>query len=733
MDIKKTYQIAAIMLASLIAVLIFQNAAFSQETPWQKLSNSSAEAITSNFEEPPSEYSITFYWGWDGPVNKEVIVRDLNEYSSKNVKIITIEAGYNMTAKYLSPEWFDLVKYTVEQASQKDMHVWLVDEGKYPSGFAGGKFSEERPDLTMQTYRTGDRFSANGGDVVDRQINENVICAVAVNANDNSSIVLEPKDGKLNWAAPEGPWEVQLIEKQHRTSATRSVNNPKGQVKDGTHALCDYLNPDAVAKFIEWTHEGYKKVIGDKFGKIVLGFRGDEPDYGFIPWTDIIFDEFQKQKGYDIRPYLASFTQRRGLSEIQQRAKADYWDVWSQMFNDNYFGMLAQWCDTNNLEYLVHLNHEDMMTSLATSEGDFFRCMRQVQMPGVDAIWSQIWPDKVSDYPKYASSAAHLFGRPRSFTESFAAYKPTPNFEQAMWILNYQIVRGINMVEIMWIPASTRGVSGMRGWLADERFPNAAKYLNRVCYVLSQGLPAAQIGLYYPTTSMWLGNNEADADVLKISQQLTENQRDFDFVDEQALSLVMKLEGNSFVNLSGQSYKAIIVPPITAISKPSLDRLKSFAQNGGKVIFLGAVPQLVIEKTFLDAKGPADISWAIHEPEGSITEKVKNALPSPDVSLNKEIPAIKYRHRRLSDADVYFFFNESDQDQQFTASLTGIAPIQLFDAMTGNIEDIGGFVDHLGEVSVPLEMKAHETKMIVIGNPEIGSVTAMAGEVEFSL
>ena len=108
-------------------------------------------------------------------------------------------------------------------------------------------------------------------------------------------------------------------------------------------------------------------------------------------------------------------------------------------------------------------------------------------------------------------------------------------------------------------------------------------------------------------------------------------------------------------------------------------------------------------------------------------------MPSPDVSLNKEIPAIKYRHRRLSDADVYFFFNESDQDQQFTASLTGIAPIQLFDAMTGNIEDIGGFVDHLGEVSVPLEMKAHETKMIVIGNPEIGSVTAMAGEVEFSL
>jgi hypothetical protein len=279
----------------------------------------------------------------------------------------------------------------------------------------------------------------------------------------------------------------------------------------------------------------------------------------------------------------------------------------------------------------------------------------------------------------------------------------------------------------MWIPASTEGRSGMRGWLADERFPNAAMYLNRVCYVLSQGRPAAQIGLYYPTMSLWLGNDEADKDVLTVTQQLLENQRDFDFVDEQAISSLMKIEGNKFTNLSGQSYQAIIVPPITAISKESLDRLKSFAQNGGKVIFLGDEPSLVVEKTFLDAKGPADISWATQESSGQITESVLKALPESDVALSRSCSAIKYLHRRLSDADVYFFFNESDEKQSLTAKLRAAkGQAQIWDPTTGSIKPVAGISVENGLVNLPLEMEPYGTKLIVIGEVPSASITAMA-------
>ncbi len=697
--------------------LLLAGTALGLDRPWQKLSDPTAAEVAANFKEPPPEYSMTFYWGWDGPVTEEVIARDLAEYSSKNVKGVTLEAGYRMKASYLSPEWFDLVKYTVEQAKQRDMRVWLVDEGKYPSGFAGGKFSQERPDLTMQTFRVVDRFSVEGGQSVDREVAENTICAVATQDNGRITMPIKLDSGRLTWTAPEGQWQVQVVEQQFRTSATRSVNNPKVGAKDGTHALCDYLNPEAVAKFIGWTHEEYKAVVGNEFGKTVLGFRGDEPDYGITPWTNDIVEQFRQQKGYDVRPYLPSFVARRGtvLMESRRRAKADYWDVWSSRFEKSFFGQQAEWCAANNVEYLVHLNHEDDMAGLSRSEGDFFRCMRPVQMPGVDAIWDQIWPGKVSDYPKFASSAAHLFGRPRSFTESFAAYRPAPNAEQAEWILNQQLVRGINMVEVMWIPASTSGRSGMRGWLADERFPAIAKYLNRVCYVLSQGRPMARIALYQPTMSLWLGDNKANESMLTIAQQLLEHQRDFDFVDDRSIASVLKLEGGELKNLSGQGYGAVLIPSVTAMSKAALDQLQAFAAAGGKVLFLGREPLMAVEKTFMDAPMPSDLSWAQHESSGKLTDAVLAALPGSDVAFEQPCSAIKYCHRRWRDADVYFFFNESDVKQSQKMTLTGAGKAQVWDAFSGEVKSVSGASVRDGAMQLPLVLKPYETRTVVVG------------------
>ncbi len=71
------------------------------------------------------------------------------------------------------------------------------------------------------------------------------------------------------------------------------------------------------------------------------------------------------------------------------------------------------------------------MPWLVRSEGSFFRALRDVSLPGVDAIWNQIWPDRVADFPLLASSAAHLNGRPRAFSESFAAYRTRPNLAEA--------------------------------------------------------------------------------------------------------------------------------------------------------------------------------------------------------------------------------------------------------------------------------------------------------------
>ena len=83
------------------------------------------------------------------------------------------------------------------------------------------------------------------------------------------------------------------------------------------------------------------------------------------------------------------------LTPEQLRIKGDYYDVFSQMFAAGFFKPQGDWCAANHLEYQVHLNHEEMEMELTHSEGSFFRDMRWVEVPGIDAIWHQIWKDTI--------------------------------------------------------------------------------------------------------------------------------------------------------------------------------------------------------------------------------------------------------------------------------------------------------------------------------------------------
>ncbi len=694
---------------------LFLNAALAAERPWQRIAVPSVAEAASNFRTPPPEKGMVLWWGWDGPMTEAVITRDLDQIQALGFPSVMIEAGYGMSAPYLSPGWFELVRLAVEHARRRGMRVWIEDEGKYPSGFAGGKFSSERPDLRMQALVVAEKLPVAPGQTLARKLPPETVGAIAVNLADGSSQALEVRSDELRWTAPAGKWEVHVVEHQFRTSPTRSVSNPT-RGKDATNSLCDYLNPGATRQFLAWTHEQYKKHIGGEFGRTFLGFMGDEPDYSIqgIPWTPAVWAEFERRTGYDVRPYVASFFAPR-LTEEARRAKADYWDVWSDLFAENFFRVQAEWCAQNNLEYMVHLNHEDMMMALVRSEGDYFKNMRYVQVPGIDTIWNQIWPGKISDFPKLASSAAHLFGRPRAFTESFAAYKIRPTVEQAKWVIDHQLARGINLVQIMFYPSSANGPRAPSGMLGSEQFPALARYVSRASYLLSMGRPAAQIGVYHPTSSMWLGDEEANKSTLAIVQQLLERQRDFDFVDEQALSSLLALQKGAFRTLSGNEYRAILVPGASAISRAALERLRAFAHYGGRVVFLGRTPALVTDRTFLKAGTAGDLSWAVVEPAVELTPRVLAALPRPDVALDQPAPPLKYVHRRWRDADLYFFFNESEQRQSRQALLAGTGQVREWDAAAGRISELAGASVEKDAVRVPLDFEPYESKFIVIG------------------
>jgi len=252
-----------------------------------------------------------------------------------------------------------------------------------------------------------------------------------------------------------------------------------------------------------------------------------------------------------------------------------------------------------------------------------------------------------------------------------------------------------------------------------------AWYADRAGYLMAIGRPAAQVGLYHPVNSMWMGDEEANRSTTKLGWQLFEHQIDWDYFDEQSLSSVATIENGGFKNLSGQLYRAIVVPSSTVITRTGLERFQAFVKAGGKVIFVGQTPKLVVNKTFMEAKDAPDLSFAtLIEPSGDITPQVLAALPKPDVKLDAEFPRLTYLHRSWRDAEMYFFFNESNKEESRIATVAGRGQAQVWDLATGEIHPLSGATAEGDSVRVPLVLEPYEAKLIVVGPLPAGASAA---------
>src|SRR5271157_3079494 len=726
---------------STLAIIPLLAAVLPAQRPWQEITVPSVRDVAANFKAPPHEYgAIQPFMGWNGPDANERrtrIVQDLDRLAASGVFVVNMSPGRG-EPKYLGPEHMAQVKFVVQEAKKRGMKLWIQDESDYPSGFAGGLVSERVPELTMQGLDADIRISVMPGQTLKMTVPVDTLGALAVFAQTGAVETVPMDSPEIKWRAPAPPpgaagypkpWELILIRHIFRSSPTRASNREDGtRAKDSQYALIDYLNPEATRAYLKITHETYKEAVGDEFGKTVLGFFGDEPDYTcFIPWTPKLLDEFRQQKGYDIQPSLPLFFAPK-MTDEAWRAKADYWDVWSGMFRDTFFGEQAAWCAKNNVEYLVHLNHEehalrlDLPEDHIRNEGDFLRDMRHVQVPGIDNLnqlvpYAVHTPDGVWDvnnnFPKLSSSAAHLFGKPKVWTESGGG-----SGIDGKYALDYQLVRGINAMQI----GIARGPGG--GGALPPQAPMLAWYTDRAGYLMAIGRPAAQVGLYYPSNSMWMGDEEADRSMTKLGWQLFEHQVDWDYFDEQSLSSVATVADGGFKNLSGQVYRAIVVPASTVITRTGLERFQAFVKAGGKVIFVGKTPTLVVDKSFLEAKGVPDLSFAtLIEPSGDITPRVLAALPKPDVKLDAEFPRLTYTHRSWRDADLYYFFNESNKHETRMATIGGHGQAQVWDLGTGEIHAISGAVAEGDSVRFGLALGPYEAKVVVVG-PLPGGVAA---------
>ena len=147
--------------AGVFPMLLLAVAASAQQ-PWQHLRMPTAEEVQNAWQSPPPEYGPEPYYGLNGPVTMDVVRHDLDTMQALGYQAVTVQYGYGASFAYLSPEYFDFFKQFVAEAKKRDMRVWIVDDAGYPSGFAGGKFTSEHPELRMQAL-VATRIAATAG------------------------------------------------------------------------------------------------------------------------------------------------------------------------------------------------------------------------------------------------------------------------------------------------------------------------------------------------------------------------------------------------------------------------------------------------------------------------------------------------------------------------------------------------------------------------------------------
>jgi len=210
------------------------------------------------------------------------------------------------------------------------------------------------------------------------------------------------------------------------------------------------------------------------------------------------------------------------------------------------------------------------MMSLVNSEGSFWRDMRYTGVPGIDNL-GQIRP---------ASWLISEAGRVRgpSIRPNLGLDGTGRRSEQGgKFVVDYQLVRGINYLNIRPLnsappvarPCKTRAP---RHRLVRQSSPTPAGHRP------ARGADrAVSSDRQHVVRRSGVGHRHRP-----VGDQLMEHQIDFDHIDADTLATVCTLGEGGLKNLSGQIYRAVIVPSLTVIQKGALERLRAFAAAGGK-------------------------------------------------------------------------------------------------------------------------------------------------------
>jgi hypothetical protein len=632
-------------------------------------------------------------WWWFGPaVTTAELDREMHQMKDAGIGGFEVQPVYPLTLddpahaltnlRYLSPEFLAAVSSTARTAHELGLRMDMTMGSGWP--FGGPHITPELAAEKLRFLRLPDQ-----GSIVLFQLQEHErFLAEFVASGDekhfdlNSARQLTPlKDGsfRLDSSIP-GPrvllwFAAGLTGQQVKRAAVGAEGN-----------VLDHYSRAAIEKHLEAVGAPLAEAGG---GNIRAMFCDSLEVYG-SNWTLDFLTEFQRRRGYDLRPHLPALVSDIGPESAPIRH--DWAQTLTELLNENFLEPYQEWCHRHHVLARVQAYGEPPAQ---------LSSYRYVDLPeGEQGDEAGHWNHFTAS--RWASSAGHLYGAPVISAEAWTwlhklAFRATPLDFKAT--ADEYFLEGINQFVAHGYPYSPPGVpepgwhfyaAGALGphnpwWFA---MPDLALYLQRASFVLRQGRPANDIAVYLPThdalarltpenVNLWQAIwRQLGPDLLP---SLLEAGYNFDFIDDETLAQQGHVEKGKLI-FAGQNFSVVVLPGTERIPPVTLAKLGEFAKTGGTLIATRRLPSLGPGFWHQDAER-AEVARVVRDlfqkpsaPGHFIADETKpvedelSQLYPPDVAFSPRSRDIGFIHRHTDAAEIYFIANVSNRRFDGTAT-----------------------------------------------------------------
>lgn len=603
-----------------------------------------------SFKYPDVSHSPVYVWVWNDVCTCKIIDEQLAEMQSLGIRAFYIlpepknfrpdSMPTNLMPEYLSDEFFALCAYTVQKAKELGMLCWIYDEGGWPSGGACGKVLKGHPEYAREVLKTkAHSFSAG---VIYKKSTPDVLAAF------------------LN--------DKEIIEEGFEFVSDAFVT--EYSTKKAINVDTDYpdlLNRAATEYFIKITHEKYACAMKDALGKNVTAVFTDEPKAPSSAFNKELSKKYELTYCESILPYLPLIAGKTKPTEENVHILHRWYDLCSRMFCDNFLLPCKKWANEHGMSFTGHLDKDHDPLGCMQGGGNFnlMRALRCFDIPGVDIIWRQLYPeDETAErndmngyngfFPRYASSAAAQIGSEFALSEIFGVGGCAMTYDTMRYTVGYQIIRGINIFNPFNFPLGRKGpllAQELPIFTANQPYCRFLgqfnKYVERLCYLSTIGERVCETGLYYPVSDFQGG---IKADVMakafdSLGRALENMTVDFDIVDDDVIQASVGAD-EGCICIGNANYRNIIIPEGAFIPSQTQTVLDSFIKGGGRVLHNLSGLKPVIN---VDGKG------------------------------------LRAMHRKAENADLFFLFRECGDNGDYRIHLPS-SNGYLLDLETGKLQ-----------------------------------------------